>query len=190
ATRGGAIRVPGETSPLASVVLHRQDAWLIVRTWRRLLSLARPGHLRGSRATRPQPHPEPHPNSGCTGRNFDRTGSISPACTRWYAEAPKPSPRSAQSGPEKRHTPPTLQETIMNLTRRDFVEQALMAATAALATGTGIQAMAAEDPPRQPVGPNDKIRVAVIGVNGQGGAHVGEWLRNPDVDLVAICDCD
>src|SRR5262245_60795309 len=31
--------------------------------------------------------------------------------------------------PGKRHTPPTFQETIMNLTRRDFVEQALMAAT-------------------------------------------------------------
>ncbi len=78
----------------------------------------------------------------------------------------------------------------MNLTRRDFVEQALLAATAALATGTGIPAIAAEVPPRRPVGPNDKIRVATIGVNGQGGAHVGEWLKNPDVDLVAICDCD
>ncbi|MGE5192753.1 MAG: Gfo/Idh/MocA family protein [Deltaproteobacteria bacterium] len=78
----------------------------------------------------------------------------------------------------------------MNLTRRDFVEQALLAATAALATGTGLDATAAEDTPRRPVGPNDKIRVAVIGVNGQGGAHVGEWLKNPDVDLVAICDCD
>src|SRR4029077_7599969 len=78
----------------------------------------------------------------------------------------------------------------MNLTRRDFVEQALMAATAALATGTGIPALAAEDSPRRPVGPNDKIRVAVIGVNGQGGSHVGEWLKNQDVDLVAVCDCD
>ena len=35
-----------------------------------------------------------------------------------------------------------------------------------------------------------KIRVATIGVNGQGAAHVGEWLANPDVDLVAICDVD
>ncbi|HMC10669.1 MAG TPA: Gfo/Idh/MocA family oxidoreductase, partial [Pirellulaceae bacterium] len=79
----------------------------------------------------------------------------------------------------------------MNLSRRDFVEQALLAATAALATGTGMPALAADDaPPARTVGPNDKIRVAVIGVNGQGGGHLGEWLRNPDVDLVAVCDCD
>jgi predicted dehydrogenase len=79
----------------------------------------------------------------------------------------------------------------MNLSRRDFVEQALLAATAALATGTGNHSLAADElPPARTVGPNEKIRVAVIGVNGQGGAHLGEWLRNPDVDLVAVCDCD
>ncbi len=79
----------------------------------------------------------------------------------------------------------------MNLSRRDFVEQALLAAAAALATGKTSLATAAEDtPPARTVGPNEKIRVAVIGVNGQGGAHIGEWLKNPDVDLVAVCDCD
>ncbi len=79
----------------------------------------------------------------------------------------------------------------MNLSRRDFVEQALMATAAALATGSATRSMAADDaPPARTVGPNDKIRVAVIGVNGQGGAHLQEWLRNPDVDLVAVCDCD
>ncbi|HEY3963309.1 MAG TPA: Gfo/Idh/MocA family oxidoreductase [Planctomycetaceae bacterium] len=79
----------------------------------------------------------------------------------------------------------------MNLSRRDFVEQALMAATAALATGTGVKSLLADDAPAgRAVGPNDKIRVATIGVNGQGGAHLGEWLKNPDVDLVAVCDCD
>lgn len=78
----------------------------------------------------------------------------------------------------------------MNLTRRDFVEQAILAASAALASGGGAAVQAADTAPARSVGPNDKIRVAVIGVNGQGGAHVGEWLKNPDVDLVAICDCD
>ncbi len=78
----------------------------------------------------------------------------------------------------------------MNLTRRDFVEQALFAATAALANGSGVAALASNDPPPHSVGPNDKIRIAVIGVNSRGGAHIGEWLRNPDVDLVAVCDCD
>jgi len=78
----------------------------------------------------------------------------------------------------------------MNLSRRDFVEQALFAASAALATGTITPTVRADDAPARVVGPNDKLRVAVIGVNGQGGAHLGEWLKNPDVDLVAVCDCD
>lgn len=77
----------------------------------------------------------------------------------------------------------------MNLSRRDFVEQALLAASAALATGT-TASIRAEEAPARKVGPNDKLRVAVIGVNGQGGSHLGEWLKNPDVDLVAVCDCD
>jgi hypothetical protein len=80
---------------------------------------------------------------------------------------------------------------IMNISRRDFVENALMAATAALAVGSGQNLLGADDlPAKTKVGPNDKLRVAVIGVNGQGGSHLGEWLTNPDVDLVAVCDCD
>ncbi len=79
----------------------------------------------------------------------------------------------------------------MSISRRDFVEQSLFAAAAALATGSGFQTLsAAEEPVARKVGPNEKIRVATIGVNGQGGAHLGEWLKNPDVDLVAVCDCD
>jgi predicted dehydrogenase len=78
----------------------------------------------------------------------------------------------------------------MNLSRRDFVEQALMAAAAALASGQGLSSTALAEEPKRQVGPNDKIRVATIGVNGQGGAHLGEWIKNPDVDLVAVCDCD
>lgn len=79
----------------------------------------------------------------------------------------------------------------MKLSRRDFVEQAILAASAALASGTGVQSLiAADEKTERKVGPNDKIRVATIGVNGQGGAHLGEWIRNPDVDLVAVCDCD
>ena len=79
----------------------------------------------------------------------------------------------------------------MTLSRRDFVEHSILAATAALATGTHLSATSAEEVSSdRKVGPNDKIRVATIGVNGQGGAHLKEWLQNPDVDLVAVCDCD
>jgi predicted dehydrogenase len=79
----------------------------------------------------------------------------------------------------------------MKLSRRDFVENAILAATAALATGATKNSFAQEGSSSgKAVGPNEKLRVAVIGVNGQGGGHIGEWIRNPDVDLVAICDAD
>lgn len=77
----------------------------------------------------------------------------------------------------------------MKLTRRHFVEQSMIAgAIAALARG-GAE-VHAEETAVKAVSPNEKIRVAVIGVNGQGGAHIGEWMKTPEVDLVAICDCD
>jgi predicted dehydrogenase len=80
---------------------------------------------------------------------------------------------------------------VSKLSRRDFVERSLMAASAALATGSLTNVIRAdESAASRKVGPNDKLRVAVIGVNGQGRSHVGEWLKNPDVDLVAICDVD
>ncbi len=78
----------------------------------------------------------------------------------------------------------------MTLTRRDFLDRSLWTAAAAMASGPLSNAYSTESQAARKVGPNDKIRVAVIGVNGQGGAHLGEWLKNPDVDLVAVCDCD
>ena len=80
----------------------------------------------------------------------------------------------------------------MPLSRRDFVEQALVLTGAALAATPS--PAPAEESPHQPTaasgGAGDKIRVAVIGVNGQGAAHVGEWLQTPEADVVAICDVD
>jgi hypothetical protein len=79
----------------------------------------------------------------------------------------------------------------MTLSRRDFVENSILAASAALATCATLKTTSAEEASSdRKVGPNDKLRVATIGVNGQGGQHLKEWLQNPDVDLVAVCDCD
>ena len=73
-------------------------------------------------------------------------------------------------------------------TRRDFVEQALALAGVAL---TGTAARAADTPAPAPAAkPSEKVRVAVIGCNGQGGGHIREWLGLPEVELVAISDCD
>jgi len=74
------------------------------------------------------------------------------------------------------------------LSRRDFVESALALAATSLATG---QALAAEaTPARKPVGPNDKLRVAVVGGNGRGSSHISEWIAIPDTELAVVCDCD
>src|SRR5262249_53485969 len=78
----------------------------------------------------------------------------------------------------------------MNLSRRDFVDQSIMSAPPALAAGGAKTIFAEDSQATRKVGPNDKLRVAVIGCNGQGGAHIGEWMKNPDCDLVAVCDCD
>ncbi|MFO0904090.1 MAG: Gfo/Idh/MocA family oxidoreductase [Pirellulales bacterium] len=81
------------------------------------------------------------------------------------------------------------------LSRREFLDQSMLAAAAAsLATlpqATLPQSTRADEADAgKRVSPNEKVRVAVIGVNGQGGAHLAEWLRNPGVELVAVCDCD
>ncbi|MFM8735296.1 MAG: Gfo/Idh/MocA family protein [Pirellulales bacterium] len=75
-------------------------------------------------------------------------------------------------------------------TRRDFVHRAITLAAGGLAGATTGRSARAADPTAGPAGPNDRIRVAVIGVNGQGGAHIGNWLAMPEAELVAICDCD
>jgi hypothetical protein len=69
------------------------------------------------------------------------------------------------------------------------VEQALSLAGAALATLPASDPAAAADD-RPPVAPSERVRVAVVGVNGQGSNHVGCWLDTPEAEVVAICDID
>ncbi len=40
------------------------------------------------------------------------------------------------------------------------------------------------------LGANDDIRVAVIGFNGRGSAHVNAFTKMSGVRLVALCDVD
>ena len=78
------------------------------------------------------------------------------------------------------------------ITRRRFLEDSLMAATAALVGGDGMgTALAQEGAARvKTAGPNDQIRIAVIGVHGRGMAHVGGYLAQKDAVVAAICDVD
>ena len=66
------------------------------------------------------------------------------------------------------------------LSRRDFMKSSL-------AVGAAF-AMAA--PFSRARGANDDIRIAVVGVGGQGGGHCRTWSGMQGVRLVAICDAD
>ncbi|NIP26511.1 MAG: Gfo/Idh/MocA family oxidoreductase [Phycisphaerae bacterium] len=64
-------------------------------------------------------------------------------------------------------------------TRRDFIK-------GSMAVGASI----ALAPHSRVLGANNDIRIAVIGVGGQGGGHMGYFHKIPGVRLVAICDAD
>jgi predicted dehydrogenase len=80
------------------------------------------------------------------------------------------------------------------LSRRAFLENSMIAAAAAAAgSGGGLAARAADavgGAGSGKVGPNDKIRIAVVGINGRGGSHIDSILRVPDFQLVAVADAD
>src|SRR5437867_5217853 len=37
---------------------------------------------------------------------------------------------------------------------------------------------------------NDTVRVACVGVRGQGGAHIKAYSAMPNVEIAAVCDVD
>jgi hypothetical protein len=70
-----------------------------------------------------------------------------------------------------------------HLSRREFLGGSLAAAAAAAGP-----AWAAQEGAK--AGPNDRVRIAVAGVRGQGGAHVRLWAAMKDVEVAALCDVD
>ena len=72
----------------------------------------------------------------------------------------------------------------MSSTRRDFIKTASVLAAGRIIpfntlskSGTGIS-------------PSDKIRVGLIGANGQGFSDLISFLKNPEIECVAMCDID
>ncbi|HRT07644.1 MAG TPA: Gfo/Idh/MocA family oxidoreductase [Candidatus Paceibacterota bacterium] len=70
-----------------------------------------------------------------------------------------------------------------NLTRRDFLKNSSLVAAglAALPAAPSLQAAAS---------PNNRLRVAVIGCNGRGMAHIAALLEVPNVEIACVCDVD
>ena len=87
--------------------------------------------------------------------------------------------------------------TGMDRTRREFLEDALLAAAAALPVAActsqaGQDAHELTQPASKPTrrSASERLRIGVVGVRGRGRAHVGAWKKSPDAEVVAICDPD
>ena len=42
----------------------------------------------------------------------------------------------------------------------------------------------------KPIGANERLRIAVAGLNGRGGAHIGGWIGQKNVEVVSLIDPD
>jgi len=72
-------------------------------------------------------------------------------------------------------------------TRRQFLEQSLLAATVAT-MGSAQQTLAAAAPKKK--SPGERLSVAIIGVGGRGGEHVAQFLAHPETEITYIVDTD
>jgi predicted dehydrogenase len=77
------------------------------------------------------------------------------------------------------------------ISRRKFLEDSLWAAAAAsFASGCASRSTSAPQVLPAARGPNDTIRVGIVGVNSRGMAHVRGFLKTPGVEVATICDLD
>ncbi len=73
------------------------------------------------------------------------------------------------------------------LSRRQFLEQSMLATAAAMAAAPA-RPLAAQEP--QSTSPNERLSVAVIGVRGRGSDHARAFASRKDCRVTYICDCD
>src|SRR2546426_12595808 len=74
-----------------------------------------------------------------------------------------------------------------NITRRQFLEDSILAAAAAATASIPTRISAAES---GAASANDKITVAIIGCGIRGKQHAGELARLPDCEIAYVCDPD
>jgi predicted dehydrogenase len=72
--------------------------------------------------------------------------------------------------------------------RRQFLEDSILASTAALACSAGVTV--ADEPATRRKGPNERLAIAVIGTGVRGPVHARSFAARGDCDVVAICDAD
>ncbi|MFM7749749.1 MAG: GTP-binding protein [Opitutaceae bacterium] len=70
-----------------------------------------------------------------------------------------------------------------NVSRRSFIRTgALAAGSMALISGTSSSARV--------IGANNRLRIAVAGLNGRGKSHIAGWLEQPNVEIAYLIDPD
>ena len=78
-----------------------------------------------------------------------------------------------------------------SFSRRDFLKTAgTVGLGLSLANYVASAGLAVQPAPRRKTGPNETIRVAVIGTNSRGLAHVECLDGQPGVEIAYICDVD
>ncbi|MCK5863164.1 MAG: Gfo/Idh/MocA family oxidoreductase, partial [Candidatus Hydrogenedentes bacterium] len=68
-----------------------------------------------------------------------------------------------------------------SISRRSFIKTSAATAAAGVLIGTSKTSWA---------GANERIRVAVMGINGRGKSHLGNYAAMDNVDVVSLCDVD
>jgi predicted dehydrogenase len=78
------------------------------------------------------------------------------------------------------------------LTRRQFLEDSVLAAAAAATLSAGAVAVADEKTVKRPnsVRPGESLHIAVLGAGIRGGVHIEEFLNRPDTAIDYIVDPD
>ncbi len=75
--------------------------------------------------------------------------------------------------------------------RRQFLEDSMFAAAAAVAAGSAGNLLAEDAPSSNPSkSPNEKLLVAVVGVNGRGGSHIGAFAGKKETEILYVVDVD
>jgi len=83
----------------------------------------------------------------------------------------------------------------MLFSRRDFLRDTALLSSASLALGQlsaqdGKKPAKKENVIKPKVSANERIRVAVIGFNGQGMGHIKGYSEMPETEVVMLCDTD
>lgn len=72
--------------------------------------------------------------------------------------------------------------------RRDFIKK-IAITSAAVATGNGLFGMSARSY-RNIVGANERMHIAVIGLNGRGSSMAATFAQQKNTEITTLCDVD